>query len=87
MEALSIIYWTRVVLGILAALISVALNIQDIYTAIAVAILVYLLTNYIIRWQYKQKVQSPSKIITTGIGAYFLTWVVMWVFFYTLLRV
>ena len=86
METMSIIYWTRVVLGVLAALINVAIDVRDIYTGISVAILLYLLTNYVIRWQYKTKVENPSKIITTGIGAYFLTWIVMWILFYTLLR-
>ncbi len=86
MQALTIIYWIRVSLGILAALISVAINVQDVYTAISVAILVFLATNYLIRWQFKEKVEKKSKILTTGIGAYFMTWLVMWILFYTLLR-
>ena len=87
MDTLSLIYWGRVALGILAATISVAINIQDIYSGISVAILVYLITNYIIKWRYNAKVQNPSKILTTGIGAYFLTWVVMWILLYTLVHV
>ena len=86
MEVLSIIYWMRVALGVLAATISVALNIQD-YSGISVAILLYLITNYIIKWRYNAKVQNPSKILTTGIGAYFLTWIVMWILLYTLVHV
>ena len=84
MDTLSIIYWIRVVLGVAAALISVALNIQDIYSGISVAILLYLSTNYILKWRYNAKVQNSSKILQTGIVAYFLTWIVMWILFYTL---
>ncbi len=84
METLSIIYWIRVVLGVAAALISVALNIQDTYSGISVAILLYLSTNYILKWRYNAKVQNSSKILQTGIVAYFLTWIVMWILFYTL---
>jgi len=87
MEVLSIIYWARVALGVLAATISVALNIQEIYSGISVAILLYLITNYVIKWRYNAKVQNRSKILSTGIGAYFLTWIVTWVLFYTLVHV
>jgi hypothetical protein len=32
------------------------------------------------------KVEKQSKIFTTGVGAYFLSWLVMWVLFYTLMN-
>ncbi|NIR86613.1 hypothetical protein GWO13_03195 [Candidatus Bathyarchaeota archaeon] len=50
------------------------------------AIIVYILTHYVIKWQFVTKVEKSSKVFTTGIGAYFLTWIVTWTLFFTLLN-
>ena len=84
METLSTIYWIRVVLGIGAALICVALNVEDIFTGISLGLLFYILTNYILKWLFIAKVQDSSKLLTTGIGIYFLTWIVAWILLYTI---
>ncbi len=50
----------------------------------SVAILVYIIAYYILKWQFMTKVEKPSKVFTMGIGAYFLTWIVAWGLLYTL---
>ena len=89
MQPLTVIYWSRVLLGVVAALISVAPSLIYVevgfFTSLAIAMLFYILTYYII---YKRffitKVEKTTKIFMTGIGAYFITWIVAWTLFYTL---
>lgn len=50
------------------------------------AIIVYILTHYVLKWQFIAKVEKPSKVFTTGVGAYFLAWIVAWGLFFTLLN-
>jgi hypothetical protein len=93
METLSIIYWCRACLGVVAALICVVgwvLTItlfSSIIQGATFAIIFYLITYYILKIKYLTKVEKPSKIITTGIGAYFLTWIVSWILFYTIAKI
>ncbi len=88
MKPLSFIYWSRAGLGIGTALLCVLLNILSpefsLYSNISVALLVYLVAYYIYKWRFIASVEKPSKIVTTGIGAYFLTWIVALGLFYTL---
>ena len=90
LKPLNIIYCSRVGFGVVAALVCVLLIdvskvANPLVTGISVAILVYLITYYILKWQFMTKVEKPSKVSTMGIGAYFLTWIVCWCLFYTLI--
>ncbi len=49
----------------------------------SVAILVYLVTYYILKARFMTRVEKLSKLFTMGIGAYFLTWIVAWVLLLT----
>jgi len=42
-----------------------------------------LLSYYALKPRFKDKVAKPSKILTTGIGVYFLSWIVFYVLLYT----
>lgn len=90
MNTLTIIYWTRVLLGVVAALISTFLgglsSDFNILNGITIALLVYIVTYYVYKALFLTKVEKSSKIFTTGVGAYFLSWIVMWALFYTLLN-
>jgi len=86
MKTLSVIYWGRVGLGAIAAVVCAALNIQDILTSMSVGMLLYLVTNYVLRRKFVDKVEATSKLATTGIGVYFITWFVAWILLYTLLH-
>ena len=94
MKPLEKLYWLRFFLGIVAALvcvgyeqtvglISTEFNITILLNGIAFALIVYILSYYVIKPKYILKVDKPQKIFTTGIGIYFLSWLVFWVFFYT----
>ena len=88
MKPISIIYWSRAGLGVVAALISTLISSLDtlgFFNGISVALLVYIVTYYLFKSLFLAQVEKPTKIFTTGIGAFFLTWIVGWVIFYTLL--
>jgi uncharacterized membrane protein YvlD (DUF360 family) len=97
METLSLIYWCRVGLGVIAALISTVVWVltagpaltgglfSSVIEGISLAIIFYIITYYILKMKFITKVEKTSKLLTTGIGAYFLTWIVSWILFYTLI--
>ena len=94
MKPLEALYWLRFILGIVAALvcvgyeqavglISTEFNLVILFNGISFALIVYILSYYVIKPKYILKVDKPQKIFTTGIGIYFLSWLVFWVLFYT----
>ncbi len=74
-------------MGVVAALGSALLStlILDItlFNGLTVALLVYVVTYYLYKKIFAAKVEKPTKIFTTGIFAYFLTWLVGWIVLYT----
>ncbi|MEM3640341.1 MAG: hypothetical protein QXH37_00215 [Candidatus Bathyarchaeia archaeon] len=99
MKPLEIIYWLRFTLGIIAALVCVGFGLltgtirDDLFTfsaftdGLLLAVSVYFISYYIIKWRFLPKVEKPQKILTTGIGAYILSWLVFWILLYTILAV
>lgn len=91
METLNFIYWCRVGLGVVAALICVggwALTntlFASIIEAASLAIVFYIVTYYILKMKFVAKVEKTSKLFTQGIGAYFLTWIISWTLILTLI--
>lgn len=95
MKTLQIIYWLKLAIGIVAALVCtgyiiVARNIQTIFdfttfmNGLSIAIIIYLISYYLLKGKFALKVEKPQKIFTTGIGIYFLTWIVFWILIYTI---
>jgi hypothetical protein len=84
LKPLSVIYWTRVCLGIVAGALCVALGFNNFLNGLSLGILFYIITNYLLKQLFIAKVVESSKVIKTGIGAYFLTWLVAWIVFYSL---
>lgn len=84
MEPLKILYWSRVGLGILAALICALLMLDNFISGLSFGILFYILTYYILKRRFVTGTEKQSKVFTTGIGAYFMSWIVSWGLFYTL---
>ena len=87
MKPITIIYWSRAGLGVVAALLSgliSSLGTLSFFNGVSIALLVYIITYYLFKSVFITQVEKPTKIFTTGIGAYFLTWIVAWVVFYTL---
>jgi PKD repeat protein len=77
----------RIGFGALAALIAaLAVNLKmgaPLMNGITVGLAVYLVSFYVLKWQFANKVEKPTKILTMGIGAYALTFVFCWVLFVT----
>jgi hypothetical protein len=88
MNALTIIYWTRVLLGIVAALLCTLFNELvggiSILNGISIALLVYIITYYVYKARFLTKVEKRSKLLSTGVGAYFFTWIVVFALLFTL---
>ena len=88
MKTLNVIYICRVGLAVLAALIAtlvVDLKVGDpLINGISIGLAVYLVTYYLLKGYFMNKVDSPTKILTMGIGAYFLTFLLSWTLFTTL---
>lgn len=94
MGTLTRIYWMRFVLGIFAGFIctlyniyiehAVVGNISAFMTGVMLGILIYLLSYYAFKYAYFTKVEKPVKLFTTGIGIYFITWIVFWTLFWSI---
>ena len=89
------LYYIRVILGIVAGAVSavVALligNYNDITTlinAFTIALIIYLLSYYVMRGFFKDKIEKQSKILSTAVLMYFLIWLPFFVLFFTMLRI
>jgi hypothetical protein len=96
-KPLEIVYWLRFGFGILAALIcigygvaanaisSTQFSINILLNSVSLAIIVYVLSYYVIKAGFRLKVQKTSKLFTTGIGIYFLSWITFFALLYTML--
>jgi len=99
MKTLETIYWLRLALGITAALICIGYGLatgtisntnftfNTFMNGISMALVTYLISYYIIKFKFTHKVEKPQKLLTTGIGIYFISWLVFWVILYTIIAV
>jgi hypothetical protein len=96
-DALAKIYWLRVLLGLIAGLVSTGAVIlfqslsptvslvelisstNTLLNGITIALLVYLISYYVLKAKYTSQVEKQSKIMSMGIFIYFFTWIVTWV--------
>jgi hypothetical protein len=90
---LVLIYWTRLALSIVAAAISTlvatmldASAISTFMNGLTIALLIYLLSYYVLKAKFLNKVEKQSKIMTMGIFIYFISWAVFFILFYTILK-
>jgi len=87
LKTLNVIYCLRIGFGILAALIAVlVVNLKvgnPLINGITVALSVYILTYYLLKLQFVNKVEKPTKILTMGYGIYALTFIFCWVLLIT----
>jgi PKD repeat protein len=87
LKTLNVIYILRIGFGVLAALVA-ALVVDlkagnPLINGITVALAVYIITYYLLKWRFLNKVEKPTKILTMGIGIYFIVFVFCWVLFIT----
>ena len=93
MRPLITIYWARLGLGIVAAILSALLamvrdelSFTTFMNGLTIALLVYLVSYYVFKAKFRAKVEKQSKIMTMGIGIYFFTWIVFMILFYSILK-
>jgi len=58
--------------------------VQSFLNSASIAILVYIISYYVLKSRFGTKVSKPQKILTAGIGIYILAWLVVWALLYTL---
>jgi len=97
MNPLEKIYWLRLALGVVAALICAGYGIaagviskegfplNTFFNSLSIALIVYIISYYIIKRKFLSKVEKPQKLASTGIGIYFISWMVFWVLLYTII--
>lgn len=84
MEPLNLIYWIKTLLGVLAAVICIVLEINNLISGAGIGFATYAISDRILRQIFIDKVEKPSTITKTGIGAYIVTFIFMWILLYTL---
>ena len=99
MKTLEFIYWLKFALGITAAFICIGyglathsistdpsmFTLNTLINGVSIALVTYLVSYYIIKSRFSVKVEKPQKLLTTGIGVYFISWIVFWVLLYTII--
>jgi len=96
MRTLEIIYWLRLALGIIAALLctgytgyslgtGIKADSSTFMTGVSIALGTYLVSYYILKSKFLLKVEKPQKLVTTGIGIYFISWIAFWALLYTII--
>ncbi len=97
MKTLEIMYWLRLALGITAALICTGYGLttntivkeNPTYTTLlngaSIALVIYLISYYIIKSKFSLKVEKPQKLVFTGMGIYFISWIAFWTLLYTII--
>ena len=84
MNPLTIMYWGRVALGAVAAVLCVLLGLRSLLLGLALSLFLYLFSDLLYSWRFAYTVEKQSKFFSTGIGAYFITWLVLWTLLHTL---
>lgn len=85
MKPLTVVYWSRVGFGIIAALACTLLR-SEFLTGLSFGILFYIVTYYLLKPLFLAKVEKSSELVKMGIGAYFLSWILAWALFFTLMH-
>jgi len=61
------------------SLLSLISSFNTLLNGITIALLVYLVSYYVLKAVYSSKIEKQSKIMSMGIFIYFFTWLVVWV--------
>jgi len=58
------------------------------FNSMSIALIIYILSYYLfIKPKFTLQVDKPQKVFTTGIGIYFIAWLVLWILLYTIIAV
>ena len=93
MRPLVSIYMIRIALGIISGVISAYVatvynpgGYMTFINSLTIALAIYLISFYLIKGKFYNKVEKRSKIMTMGIGIFFISWIVFLILTYTILR-
>lgn len=97
MKTLGIIYWLRFALGVITAFVcagyglatdtirNVNFEFNTFMNGLSIALVTYIISYYVIKFKFSQKVEKSQKLMTMGIGIYFISWIFFWVLLYTII--
>lgn len=86
MEPLKLIYLIKILLGALTAIICLIIPVTDLFTGISIGLVVYLLSDRLLKQIFIEKVEKQSTVTKTGIGIYIIIWVFLWILIFTFLN-
>ena len=81
--AISALY--EYIAGVLSRELQNQFSINDLFTGVSFALIFFIVTYYILKIYFLDKVEKKSKLLSTGIGTYFMLWLVVWVLLRTVL--
>jgi len=85
LKPLDVIYTVKAFLGALTAVICILLRVEDLFTAVGIAMLIYLSSDRILKQIFIEKVEK-STVTKTGIGIFIITWLFLWILLYTFMK-
>jgi succinate-acetate transporter protein len=92
LKPLETIYWIRVTLSIIAGGISAVVatffesgEFNTFLNGVTVALAIYLISYYVLKAKFANRVEKQSKIMSMGIFIYFIAWAVFFILFYSIL--
>ncbi len=86
MKPLNLIYLIKVFLGVLTAVICLLLGVNNLFTAVALGLMIYMVSDRLLKQIFIEKVDKLSTVTKTGIGIYILTWIFFWILIFTFLN-
>jgi len=85
LDTLNLIYVSKIGLGVLSAVICILLGVDNLLSGIGIAMFIYLISDWLLKQIFIQKVEKLSTVTKTGIGIYILTWIFAWILIFTLI--
>jgi hypothetical protein len=61
------------------SLLTLISSINTLLNGITIALLIYLVSYYVLKAKYSSQIEKQSKIMSMGIFIYFFTWIIIWV--------
>lgn len=61
------------------SLLTLIASINTLLNGITIALLIYLISYYVLKARYSSQIEKQSKIMSMGIFIYFFTWLIIWV--------
>ena len=94
MKTLQKLYGLRIFLGLFAAFISVGYGVATetiieapstaiFFNGLSLAVIFYVVSYYLVKAKVKLEAEKQRKLLTTGIGIYFISWILFWILMYT----